>query len=92
MDFESVPIVLNNGELVRLKIWDTAGLEKFQTLVPTYIKDATVAIIVYDITQKQTYDNIEKWYELVMSVKQEECSVVIVGNKTDMESNRFFNF
>lgn len=90
IDFESVSFLLNNGEYVRLKFWDTAGLEKFRSLLPTYIRDATIAIIIYDITQRKTFENIDRWCDLVMSERQEECSIVIVGNKTDMESNRFF--
>ena len=50
-----------DGESIRLQLWDTAGQERFRVLIPSYIKDSSVAIIVFDITNRQSFENVNKW-------------------------------
>lgn len=71
---------------IRMQIWDTAGQEKFRSLIPSYIRDSTVAVFVFDITQHQTFDDLEKWVKMVMDVSDPQF--VIVGNKCDLEAKR----
>lgn len=71
---------------ISLQIWDTAGQEKFHSLIPAYIRSSTVAVLVYDITCKQSFDNIQQWYQMVMS--NADPAFIIVGNKCDLDSSR----
>lgn len=74
------------GRDIRMQIWDTAGQEKFHSLIPSYIRDSTVAVFVFDITQRQTFDDLEKWFKMVIDIANPQF--VIVGNKCDLEANR----
>ena len=75
-----------DGKTVKMQIWDTAGQEKFRALIPSYIRDSTVALFVYDITSEESFTNLERWYKLVNDIA--DPALVIVGNKTDLEDNR----
>lgn len=72
-----------------MQLWDTAGQERFRSLIPSYIRDSNVAVIVYDITNINSFQNINKWYEDVKAARGKEVLVVIVGNKSDLAENRF---
>lgn len=80
----------NNGDQIRLQMWDTAGVERFRSLIPSYIKDSAVAVIVYDISQNNSFENVDKWCENVFELRGEGCQIIIIGNKIDLENKRFF--
>lgn len=67
-------------------LWDTAGQEKFNALTNIYYRDAKGAILVYDVTLKETFSKVEKWYE-ELKVFNEDTVISIAGNKIDM--NKF---
>ena len=71
---------------IQLQIWDTAGQEKFRALVPAYIRPSTVAIIVYDITLRQSFDNIQQWHQMVLN--SADPAFILVGNKVDLDAER----
>jgi len=74
--------------LVNLAIWDTAGEEKFDALTSFYCRDAACAVICYDITQYDTFQNLSRWVDKVNNEADRNCSIIIVGNKLDLvESN-----
>jgi len=75
---------------IQLQIWDTAGQEKFHSLIPSYIKPSTVAVLVYDITQRNSFESIQKWRQMVMDVAKP--TIIIAGNKIDLDSNRQVSF
>lgn len=81
-------IVLDNNHQKNLAIWDTAGQEKFHALAPMYYKDAVGAIIVYDITFKESFDKVQKWILELKEFAQKKIVICIAGNKCDMESMR----
>ena len=56
--------VQRNNQNYRLQLWDTAGQERFKSLIPSYLKDSSCAIIMYDITNKQSSENAFKWLEM----------------------------
>lgn len=66
IDFISHNLYVNET-LVKLQLWDTAGQERFRALIPNYIRDSAVAIIVYDVTKSKTLKDIEKWIKDVKS-------------------------
>ncbi|KAF0979953.1 hypothetical protein FDP41_001106 [Naegleria fowleri] len=86
IDFLSKTMYLED-RTVRLQLWDTAGQERFRSLIPSYIRDSSVAIIVYDITSKQSFLNTAKWIEDVRTERGDDVIVVLVGNKTDLASD-----
>lgn len=73
---------------VRLQLWDTAGQERFRSLIPSYIRDSSVAVVVYDITNSASFLNTSKWIEDVRNERGDDVLIVLVGNKTDMADRR----
>lgn len=63
-------------------VWDTAGTPQYRSVVPMFCRDTDIAIIVYDVTNKSSFDKINEWYEFVH--KNSDPSFIIVGNKIDL--------
>ena len=70
--------------MVNLAIWDTAGEEKFDALTSFYCRDAACAVITYDITQYDTFQNLSRWVDKVNNEADKNCSIIIVGNKRQL--------
>lgn len=83
IDFLSKTMYLED-RTVRLQLWDTAGQERFRSLIPSYIRDSSVAVVVYDITSKKTFEQTKKWIDDVRGERGNDVIVVLVGNKTDL--------
>lgn len=75
-------------DLYRLQLWDTAGQERFRSLVPTYIRGSSAAVVVYDVTNPQSFDRIEKWIFDVREERGDDIIILMVGNKIDLEKER----
>ncbi|XP_040039282.1 RAB6B, member RAS oncogene family a isoform X2 [Gasterosteus aculeatus] len=73
---------------VRLQLWDTAGQERFRSLIPSYIRDSTVAVVVYDITNVNSFQQTSKWIEDVRTERGSDVIIMLVGNKTDLADKR----
>ena len=69
-----------NGYKIRMQIWDTAGQEKFNSLVTNYYKGSDVAIFVYSIDTEKSFKNIEKWYKILKENNKNSLNILI-GNK-----------
>lgn len=67
---------------------DTAGQERFRSLIPSYIRDSSVAVVVYDVTNRQSFINVQRWVEEVRSERGSDVIIVLVGNKTDLVDKR----
>ena len=78
--------VRDGDRTIRMQIWDTAGQEKFHALIPSYIRNSTVAVLVFDITSQQSFEDLKKWHKTVSDIA--DPSLVVVGNKVDLESSR----
>jgi len=88
VDFSKKNIKFNN-KIYKLFIWDTSGQEKFNSIVYSYFRNISVALIVYDITNRESFVNIEKWLtDLQNHAKNEHLLKIIIGNKIDLEKNR----
>mmetsp|Transcript_60629 Transcript_60629/g.187810 ORF Transcript_60629/g.187810 Transcript_60629/m.187810 type:complete len:213 (+) Transcript_60629:74-712(+) len=87
IDFLSKTMYLED-RTVRLQLWDTAGQERFRSLIPSYIRDSSGAIVVYDITNRASFLNTAKWIEDVRSERGSDVVIVLVGNKTDLSDRR----
>ena len=77
-----------NGKSVKIQIWDTAGQEAFQAITRTYYKGAIGALLVYDITRKETFIHVTKWLEEVRNNSSKTITVILIGNKKDLEDKR----
>ena len=73
---------------VTLQIWDTAGQEKFKSLVENYYKNAQCAIVVYDITSEESFDTARNWIEEVKEKAPEDVQIFICGSKSDLDDQR----
>ena len=79
--------------MVRLQLWDTAGQERFKSLIPSYLKDAHLAIVVFDLTNTHgnsqtditSVQNLPKWIDFVREVYRTEAKIYVVGNKNDLD-------
>ena len=75
----------NLNKTISLDIWDTAGQEKYKSLTKFFYKDAAVAILVYDITKKESFENMEKyWYDQLKEFGSKNIILGVAGNKCDM--------
>jgi small GTP-binding protein len=77
----------------KLHIWDTAGQEQYANIVRSYLREVDVIIFMYDITDKKSFDNLDKWLnEVEYQNKDKKIIKYIVGNKKDMEKKRVVDF
>ncbi|KAL5476215.1 hypothetical protein EMCRGX_G026131 [Ephydatia muelleri] len=87
IDFLSKTMYLED-RTVRLQLWDTAGQERFRSLIPSYIRDSTVAVVVFDITNANSFHQVNKWIEDVRAERGNDVIIMLVGNKTDLQDKR----
>jgi small GTP-binding protein len=73
---------------LRIQLWDTAGQEAYRSITHTYYRDSHCAFVVYDITQAQTFDEVESWIADVKKHCPPNCVIVLIGNKLDLEIRR----
>ena len=76
------------NNIVKVQIWDTAGQERYRSITNAYYKGAKGALLVYDITNKKSFDNLDKWISDLKINGDEKISIVLLGNKSDLESQR----
>lgn len=87
VDFSMKTIFLD-GKKIKLQIWDTAGQERFRTITQSYYRSANGVIIVYDISKRSTFLNLQRWIEEVRRYTGSNVLLILVGNKCDLESER----
>ena len=83
-------IIINNKR-IKIQIWDTAGQERYRSITSAYYKGAKGALIVYDITRKNTFDNIDKWITDLKLNGDKNICIIILGNKSDLIDKREIN-
>mmetsp|Transcript_94784 Transcript_94784/g.149955 ORF Transcript_94784/g.149955 Transcript_94784/m.149955 type:complete len:204 (-) Transcript_94784:87-698(-) len=71
--------------VVKFEIWDTAGQERYKSLAPMYYRGAAAAVIVYDITSKESFDAAKSW---VVELQSTDTLIALAGNKSDLDSDR----
>ena len=86
--FLTKTINLNENTSIKFDIWDTAGQEKFKSLAKIFYKDAKVIILVYDITNKPSFETLKNyWYKEIMDNSVSDLILALVGNKSDLYEN-----
>ncbi|EDR29171.1 GTP-binding protein YPTC4, putative [Entamoeba dispar SAW760] len=78
---KTIPI---QGQSVKLQIWDTAGSEKFRSITRSYYRGATGALLVYDISRKESFEKIPIWLEECRKYSNPNTTIMLVGNKCDL--------
>ena len=92
IDFKSKTLQIGNHE-IRLKIWDTAGEERFRNITSQYYKGAEGIILVFDLTKKESFDKINDWIKQIkLNTQSDEIAIVLLGNKKDLVDMRVISF
>ncbi|KAH8306813.1 hypothetical protein KR018_002801, partial [Drosophila ironensis] len=86
--FVTRKVGLEDGRRAQLNIWDTAGQERFHALGPIYYRGSDGALLVYDITDQDSFRKVKTWVRELRQMRGAEITLVIVGNKTDLEAQR----
>ncbi|CAC5360905.1 ras-related protein Rab-26-like isoform X1 [Mytilus californianus] len=87
IDFRN-KVVDVEGTKVKLQIWDTAGQERFRSVTHAYYRDAHALLLLYDVTNKASFDNIRAWLGEINEYAQEDVVIMLLGNKADMAGER----
>ena len=87
VEFGSNNVIIGDNTY-RIQIWDTAGQENFRSITRSYYKNTACAIIVYEISNKKSFENISSWIEECKNTAPKSILMVLVGNKCDLEDNR----
>ena len=86
-DIKNKQITLKDGTEAKLMIFDTAGQERFKSLAENYIRKANGILLVYDISEKQSFQNIENWMDSIRE-NSNESPIILIGNKSDLNDER----
>ena len=79
---------LKNGKEISLQIWDTAGQDRFRAITKNYYKGAHGIILIYDITNQKTFENVKNWINQIKEEVSNKVTIILVGNKIDDEDHR----
>jgi small GTP-binding protein len=77
-----------NDKYVKVHLWDTAGQERYKSITAAYYKGAKGAMIVYDITKPESFNNVDKWFNEIREYGEKNVSLMCVGNKCDLKHLR----
>lgn len=91
VEFGAKSIMIEN-KIFRIQVWDTAGQENFRSITRAYYKNSVCAIVVYDITSRESFLNVQQWIEDCKSQSPKTVFLVLVGNKVDLEQSRAVSF
>ena len=86
IEFKNKIIKLDNETQFRLQIWDTSGQEKFMSLTKNYFRGCDIALFVFDVTNKVSFENISTWLNLYDSIGDVNSIKILIGNKIDLKN------
>lgn len=87
IDFK-IRTIESKGKKIKLQVWDTAGQERFRTITTAYYRGAMGIVLIYDVTDSRTFENVENWYQTVTQHANDDAQIFLVGNKSDDEESR----
>ncbi|CAI9109521.1 OLC1v1009355C1 [Oldenlandia corymbosa var. corymbosa] len=87
VEFQTRTLVIQHKS-VKAQIWDTAGQERYRAVTSAYYRGAVGAMLVYDITKRQTFDHIPRWLEELRAHADKNIVIMLIGNKIDLEDQR----
>ena len=71
------------GQNIKIQIWDSAGQEKYKGLIPSYVRNSSIVFIVYDISNRSSFDNVQNWINFVKNI--EKTTMILLANKIDLD-------
>ena len=80
-----------NDKIIKLQIWDTCGQELYRSLITNFYRNSSLAIMVYSINNKDSFDNIDIWLKELRMHSNPDAKVFLIGNKIDLENERIVN-
>ena len=81
-----------NGKSIQLEIWDTCGQETYRSLIKSFYRKVSLAILVYSIDNENSFNNLETWLNEIKSQSNPEAKIFLIGNKADLEDRRNISF
>ena len=84
LEFATKTVPLKPSGSAKLQLWDTAGQERYRTITPAYFRGAAGVIVVFDLTQENTFQNVLQWVENARSAAGSDVALMLVGNKSDL--------
>jgi Ras-related protein Rab-1A len=91
VDFKIKTLEINK-KIVKLQIWDTAGQERFRTIVSSYYRGANGIMLVYDITNKETFNSLDGWLNEISKYANERAQKILIGTKLDLIDSREISY
>ena len=88
LDFRLKTITLENNRKIRIQIWDTAGEDRFRSITRNYYKGAHGIVLIYDVTDQQSFQHIKDWVDKIKEESKEGVIIYLVGNKIDLIDKR----
>jgi Ras-related protein Rab-11A len=88
VEFATKSVAAGDGKVIKAQIWDTAGQERYRAITSAYYRGAVGALLVYDITKRQSFDDVERWLSELRDHAEENIVVLLVGNKSDLKHLR----
>ena len=88
VDYKHKKIKLKNGKDVRLRIFDTAGQERFKSVSASFIKKADGVILIYDIGEKDSFEAVDNWIKSIREIGKDKLPIILVGNKCDLSDDK----
>ena len=87
VEFGSKNVIIDK-KIVKGQIWDTAGQERYRAITSAYYKGAHGAFVVYDITQRESFEAVDRWINDLRNNTDERLEIILIGNKSDLEDKR----
>ncbi len=87
VDFAAKHLTIK-GKSIKIQIWDTAGQEKFRSIIKSYYSNANGFVIVYDVTKQESFDHVTNWMKILEQNAAKDHKILLVGNKIDLEEDR----
>jgi small GTP-binding protein len=81
-------IIQTDSRRIQLQLWDTAGQEMFRSVTRGYYRGSAGALVLFDISNRDSFENVERWLQDVKSVARADVVLILIGNKVDLEANR----
>ena len=88
LDYKLKNVQLDDGKMVKIQIWDTAGQDRFRSITRNYYKGANGIVLIFDVTNKKSYENVKNWVKQIKEEVSSRVTIILVANKIDDVNHR----